>query len=301
MSLTPVEIQHSPSPGLWATSAGPPDELLGEIQASFEDVWRDRADLRDELERLEARARPAQRSRPDGLSATALFRRADRRRHPRAGPSSEADVILDGGPFRARELTATPRPSASGARRGAPARIALARDRLRADYKRIPPRRARPPRSRDAEERQAPHRLPRVRPGPGLYWARWRRDDTRMNKTAIGHLLDGAPPFRAHAPATSTRRAPDRGRDRGGDLRQSPRRLATATLNREIDYTLEENSGHVLTAIDDALGRIESGTFGHAGAAANRSPRNGSRRSRTRIGVSTASASKRGVINPHRG
>ena len=40
---------------------------------------------------------------------------------------------------------------------------------------------------------------------------------------------------------------------------------ATATLNREIDYTLEENSGHVLTAIDEALGRIDSGTFGTCG------------------------------------
>ena len=40
---------------------------------------------------------------------------------------------------------------------------------------------------------------------------------------------------------------------------------ATATLNREIDYTLEENSEHVLTAIDDALVRIESGTFGTCG------------------------------------
>ena len=37
---------------------------------------------------------------------------------------------------------------------------------------------------------------------------------------------------------------------------------ATATLNREIDYTLEENSEHVLSAIDGALGRIEEGTFG---------------------------------------
>ena len=37
---------------------------------------------------------------------------------------------------------------------------------------------------------------------------------------------------------------------------------ATATLNREIDYTLEENSEHVLSAIDDALKRIEGGTFG---------------------------------------
>ncbi|MGH3011127.1 MAG: TraR/DksA family transcriptional regulator [Gaiellaceae bacterium] len=37
---------------------------------------------------------------------------------------------------------------------------------------------------------------------------------------------------------------------------------ATATLNREIDYTLEENSEHVLSGIVEALERIESGTFG---------------------------------------
>lgn len=37
---------------------------------------------------------------------------------------------------------------------------------------------------------------------------------------------------------------------------------ATATLNREIDYTLEENSEHVLAAIDVALNRIDEGTFG---------------------------------------
>jgi RNA polymerase-binding protein DksA len=40
---------------------------------------------------------------------------------------------------------------------------------------------------------------------------------------------------------------------------------ATATLSREIDYTLEENSEHVLTAIDEALVRLESGTFGTCG------------------------------------
>jgi DnaK suppressor protein len=37
---------------------------------------------------------------------------------------------------------------------------------------------------------------------------------------------------------------------------------ASVTLNREIDYTLEENSGHVLTEIDAALKRIEDGTYG---------------------------------------
>ena len=37
---------------------------------------------------------------------------------------------------------------------------------------------------------------------------------------------------------------------------------ATATLNREIDYSLEENSDHLLMAIDEALRRIDGGTFG---------------------------------------
>jgi RNA polymerase-binding protein DksA len=37
---------------------------------------------------------------------------------------------------------------------------------------------------------------------------------------------------------------------------------ATATLGREIDYTLGENSEHVLSEINVALKRIEDGTYG---------------------------------------
>jgi RNA polymerase-binding transcription factor len=37
---------------------------------------------------------------------------------------------------------------------------------------------------------------------------------------------------------------------------------ATTTLDREIDYTLEENSTRMLTAIDDSLRRIDNGTYG---------------------------------------
>jgi DnaK suppressor protein len=37
---------------------------------------------------------------------------------------------------------------------------------------------------------------------------------------------------------------------------------ATATLDRQIGYTLEENSGQVLTEIDDALAKIDNGTYG---------------------------------------
>ncbi len=37
---------------------------------------------------------------------------------------------------------------------------------------------------------------------------------------------------------------------------------ATATLDREIDDTLEENSTRMLTAIDAALARVDAGTYG---------------------------------------
>jgi RNA polymerase-binding protein DksA len=37
---------------------------------------------------------------------------------------------------------------------------------------------------------------------------------------------------------------------------------ATATLGREIDYTLGENSEQILTEINNALERIEKGTYG---------------------------------------
>jgi RNA polymerase-binding protein DksA len=44
---------------------------------------------------------------------------------------------------------------------------------------------------------------------------------------------------------------------------------AAVTLDREIDYTLEENSGHVLSEIDAALKRIEDGTYGICSACGN--------------------------------
>jgi RNA polymerase-binding transcription factor len=38
--------------------------------------------------------------------------------------------------------------------------------------------------------------------------------------------------------------------------------VATATFDREMANTLEENSTHVLTEIDGALARIDEGTYG---------------------------------------
>jgi cell division initiation protein len=55
MALTPVEIRHlTPGRGLFGYRAGPTDRLLAEIADSFEDVWRERADLADKVEQLDA-------------------------------------------------------------------------------------------------------------------------------------------------------------------------------------------------------------------------------------------------------
>lgn len=47
-----------------------------------------------------------------------------------------------------------------------------------------------------------------------------------------------------------------------GPADNHPGDLATITLDREIDYTLEENEEQVIAAIDAALARIDDGTFG---------------------------------------
>jgi len=55
MALTPVEILHmTPGRGLFGYKRHATDRLLADIVTSFEDVWRERADLADKVEQLEA-------------------------------------------------------------------------------------------------------------------------------------------------------------------------------------------------------------------------------------------------------
>ena len=55
MSLTPVEIRHvQVGRGLFGYQREQVDKLLADIAASFEDVWRERADLADKVEQLES-------------------------------------------------------------------------------------------------------------------------------------------------------------------------------------------------------------------------------------------------------
>jgi cell division initiation protein len=54
MALTPVEIRHlKVGKSMFGYAKDETDRLLTEIADSFEDVWRDRADLVDKVEKLE--------------------------------------------------------------------------------------------------------------------------------------------------------------------------------------------------------------------------------------------------------
>ena len=55
MSLSPAEIRHAElDRGLFGYKRNTVDDLLDRIVQSFEQVWRERADLADKVEHLEA-------------------------------------------------------------------------------------------------------------------------------------------------------------------------------------------------------------------------------------------------------
>jgi cell division initiation protein len=98
MTLTPVEIRHlkpakSVVGGYQRTAV---DALLDEIVASFEDVWRERADLADKVEQLEI---DLVRYREPEKAAVTLREQAGR----------EADLIIEEARSEARAITRTAR------------------------------------------------------------------------------------------------------------------------------------------------------------------------------------------------
>ena len=103
MSLTPVEIRHvqlGRRPVGYDRKAA--DRLLHEIAESFEQVWRERADLLDHVERLEAEL---QRSRElDALLRNTLISAERAGDEVRAQARREADLIVEEARAKAREI-----------------------------------------------------------------------------------------------------------------------------------------------------------------------------------------------------
>jgi cell division initiation protein len=104
MALTPVEIRHLTPPRAkirgYRTAAT--DRLLEEIASSFEDVWRERADLADKVEQLEGdlvRFREL-----ESLLRTTLVSAEQASAQMRDQARREAEVILTEARAEAREM-----------------------------------------------------------------------------------------------------------------------------------------------------------------------------------------------------
>ena len=109
MTLTPVEIRHlKPSRALiGGYDRDTIDRLLDEIVASFEDVWRERADLADKVEELHAdlgRFREL-----EGLLRTTLISAERAAVGLKEQAAKEADLILQEARNEARAITRTAR------------------------------------------------------------------------------------------------------------------------------------------------------------------------------------------------
>jgi cell division initiation protein len=105
MSLTPVEIRHVPLPrrlfGGYRRAAV--DDVLARVAESFEDVWRERADLLDRVEHLEAEL-TRHRELEAILRATLVS--AERTAHELKDQATRAArVILDEAHAEARSIT----------------------------------------------------------------------------------------------------------------------------------------------------------------------------------------------------
>ena len=107
MALTPVEIRHikiARKPFGYERKAT--DELLSEIVTSFEQVWRERADLRDEVEELESEL--TRQKELEGALRNTLISAERMADDVRTQARREADVIVS-------EARATARDIVSGA------------------------------------------------------------------------------------------------------------------------------------------------------------------------------------------
>jgi cell division initiation protein len=108
MALTPVELRHITfGRRLFGYRRASVDELLTEVVDSFEDVWRDRADLADKVEQLEndlVRYREL-----ETLLRTTLVS-AERAAHDmKAQAKQEATLIVGEAQAEARSITRTAR------------------------------------------------------------------------------------------------------------------------------------------------------------------------------------------------
>jgi cell division initiation protein len=103
MSMTPVEIRHVKlGRRLLGYDRKAADRLLDDVIRSFEDVWRDRADLREEIERLETEL--AHYKDLEALLKSTLVSAERAADELRVQARREGDVLVEEARVKAREL-----------------------------------------------------------------------------------------------------------------------------------------------------------------------------------------------------
>jgi len=105
MPLTPVEIRHVALKRSWLRGyrkAGV-DQLLEEVADSFEEVWRERADLSDRIEELEVEA--ARHSELEALLRSTLVSAERASQDMKEQARREADLIVQEAHAEARRIT----------------------------------------------------------------------------------------------------------------------------------------------------------------------------------------------------
>jgi len=109
MTLTPVEIRHVKlgSRFLGGYEKTAVDDLLDEIAASFEDVWRERADLADKVEQLESDL--VRYSEIEVLLRTTLVSAEKASVTLKEQARKEADLIVEEARTEARSITRSAR------------------------------------------------------------------------------------------------------------------------------------------------------------------------------------------------
>ena len=105
MALTPVEIRHiKPAKAFFrGYRRGPIDAVLDEITLSFEDVWRERADLADKVEQLESDL--VRYKELEALLRTTLVSAGKAAATMKEQAGKEADLILNEARSEARSIT----------------------------------------------------------------------------------------------------------------------------------------------------------------------------------------------------
>ena len=104
MTITPVELHHVElRRGLFGYERGPVDRLLEEIERSFEETWRERAEYADRIEQLQGEL--ARHRDLETLLRTTLVSAEKTAHELKAQAKRESQLVVEEAHAEAREVT----------------------------------------------------------------------------------------------------------------------------------------------------------------------------------------------------